>query len=214
MDHSEERVSELTHQERGPSHHPADGRLPDSELVARAGRGDQAAWEALMRRYQEPAFRLAYLLLGDAAEAEDITQDAFVRAFLHLETYDGERPLRPWLLRIVANLARNRRRALGRYLAALRRLFALAPRSVDVPCGRDSQAQWEAQRLREAVGRLSRAGQEVVYCRYFLDLSEAETAEVLGIARGTVKSRTHRVLRQLRAVIEKEFPGLRAARLE
>jgi RNA polymerase sigma factor (sigma-70 family) len=214
MDHSEDAVGKLDLQEPGASDNVHDGRMADDELATRARDGDQQAWELLVRRYQEPAFRLAFLLLGDPDEAEDVAQDAFIRAYLHLDSYDWTRPLRPWLLSIVANLARNRQRSLGRYLAAMRRLFAVTPRSIDVPYGRDSQAQWEAQRLREAVGRLSRAGQEVVYCRYFLALSEAETAEVLGIAPGTVKSRTHRALKQLRTVIEKEFPGLRATRLE
>jgi RNA polymerase sigma factor (sigma-70 family) len=214
MDHSEDAVGTLDLQEPGPSDNVHDGRMPDDELATRARGGDQHAWELLVRRYQEPAFRLAFLLLGDPDEAEDVAQDAFIRAYLHLDSYDWTRPLRPWFLSIVANLARNRQRAAGRYLAALRRLFAITPPSLHGPYSSDSQQQGQAQQLREAVRRLNQTGREIITCRYFLALSEAETAEVLGIAPGTVKSRSHRALKQLRTIIEKEFRNLQADWLE
>jgi RNA polymerase sigma-70 factor (ECF subfamily) len=145
----------------------------------------------LVREHQEAVFRMAYLMLGDAQDAEDVAQDAFVRAFRALGSFDVERPLRPWLLRIASNLANNRRRTIGRYLAALRRVVQAEPAPV-AHLGERTAQEWEARTLWEAVRRLNHAEQEVVYMRYFLGLSEVEMASALEIAPGTVKSRLHR----------------------
>lgn len=181
------------------------------DLISRARGGDEAAWEMLVRDYQQPLFRLAYLLLGDADEAEDAAQEAFVRAFGALDSFDASRPLRPWLLQIVANLARNRRRSLRRYLAAVTRAGRAEPEPV-AALGERSGQQWEAQLLWQAVRQLRHEDQEILYLRYFLDLSEAETASALAIAPGTVKSRLHRAMGRLRAVVDREFPALREGR--
>jgi len=101
--------------------------VSEPDLIARARQGDGVAWEALVRQHQEAAFRLAYLFVSDADDAEDVAQEAFIRAFKALDRFDLARPLRPWLLHITANLARNRRRTVGRYLAALRRSVQAAP---------------------------------------------------------------------------------------
>jgi RNA polymerase sigma-70 factor (ECF subfamily) len=185
----------------------------EAEWIGRARQGDEAAWEVLVRRYQQPVFRLAYLILRDAGDAEDVAQEAFVRAFLSLHTFDLSRPLRPWLMRITVNLARNRRRSLGRYLANLRRAFEknAEPAYSESAAGDRAQQHWQAHTLWQAVQQLNQIGQEVVYCRYFLDLSEAETAEALDIAPGTVKSRLSRAIQRLRQVIEADFPALRDA---
>jgi RNA polymerase sigma-70 factor (ECF subfamily) len=181
----------------------------DSELVRLARKDNAAAWEKLVRRYQEPVFRLACLILGDAADAEDVAQETFIRAYTALGGFDDSRPLRPWLLTIAANLARNRRRSMGRYLGALQRAFQANPEPYNRPPERTEAA--DALRLRQAVTRLRPDGQEIVYMRYFLGLSEAETAESLGIPAGTAKSRLSRALDQLRRIIEQDFPDLREA---
>lgn len=77
----------------------------DAELVWLARRDDPAAWEALVRLHQVPVFHLAYLILGDAAEAEDAAQETFIRVYTALNRFDETRPLRPWLLSIAAKLA-------------------------------------------------------------------------------------------------------------
>ena len=120
----------------------------EAALVARARAGDADAWEALVGGYQAPVFRLAYLILGDAADAEDVAQEAFVRAYLALARFDAARPLRPWLLSITANLARNRRRSLGRYWAAMQRAFLAEPRRHHAPPERTPAS--DARRLRDA----------------------------------------------------------------
>jgi RNA polymerase sigma-70 factor (ECF subfamily) len=179
----------------------------ERDLIERACTGDDSAYELLVREHQEAVFRLAYLFLGDAAEAEDAAQETFIRAHRVLKTFDASRPLRPWLLRIVANLALNRRRAAGRYFAALRRwMFAVPEPSLHVEA--ESARRWEAQTLWEAVRRLNPKDQEVIYLRYFLELSVAETAEVLSVEEGTVKSRLSRALERLRGIVEQNYPLL------
>jgi len=188
--------------------------LSESDLISRARTGDDAAWEMLVREHQEPVFRLAYLLLADAHEAEDVAQDTFVRAFHALHTFDTTRSIRPWLLTIASNLARNKMRSVKRYLAALRRTAQLEPGVLDssVSLSERSAQQWEAHTLWQAVRRLKANEQEVVYMRYFLDLSEAEMASALRVAPGTIKSRLHRALARLRGLVDREFPALREER--
>jgi RNA polymerase sigma-70 factor (ECF subfamily) len=181
----------------------------EAELVGRARRADGAAWETILRRHQEPVFRLAYLILGDAADAEDVAQETFIRAYMALERFDVTRPLRPWLLSIGANLSRNRRRSLGRHWNALQRAFQANPQTYHAPPERAEAA--DARRLRQAVTRLRPDAQDIIYLRYFLGLSEAETAAALDIPAGTVKSRLSRGLAHLRRVIEADYPDLRDA---
>ncbi|GIV96005.1 MAG: ECF RNA polymerase sigma factor SigW [Herpetosiphonaceae bacterium] len=189
----------------------AEHQASQPELIGRARRGDEAAWETLVREHQEAVFRLAYLMLGDTDEAEDIAQETFIRAFKALDSFAANRPLRPWLLRIASNLARNQRRSASRYLAALRRVVRLSPEQV-APSVDQSTLHSEAQTVVAAVRRLSPSDQEVIYLRYFLELPEAEMAQALGVAPGTIKSRLHRALARLRALVDIEFPDLREGR--
>ncbi|HKP51696.1 MAG TPA: sigma-70 family RNA polymerase sigma factor [Chloroflexia bacterium] len=188
--------------------------MNEPDLISRARTGDEAAWEMLVREHQEPIFRLAYLLLGDSHEAEDVAQDTFIRAFRALHTFDIARSMRPWLLTIASNLARNKMRSLSRYLAALRRNARLEPAVADpaVSPGERSAQQWEANTLWQAVRRLKTHEQEVVYMRYFLELSEVEMASALQVAPGTIKSRLHRAIAQLRTLVDSDFPALREER--
>src|SRR5438105_8918723 len=97
------------------SNRSVEGRpLDDTALVERARNGDVNAYEALVQQYQELAFRVAYQVTGDAADAEDAAQEAFVNAYYALGRFRPGAPFRPWLLRIVANEARNRRTAARR----------------------------------------------------------------------------------------------------
>jgi RNA polymerase sigma-70 factor (ECF subfamily) len=187
--------------------------VSESNLIEQARRGDETAWTTLVRQHQEAVFRLAYLLLGDPDDAQDVAQEAFIRAFYALNRFDNTRPLRPWLLRITVNLVHNKRRALGRYVAALGRWFQREPDRMGPSPHDEHLQQWEAQTLWQAVRQLSLTDQEIIYLRYFLELSVAETAEAAEIAPGTVKSRLHRALERLRKVIAAEFPALQEERV-
>jgi len=180
--------------------------LDEITLIQRVKDGDTAAWEPLILTYQEQVFRLAYLLIGDPDEAADIAQETFVRAWSHLAQFDVSRPLRPWLLKIAANLARNQRRSVGRYLAALSRGFLENP-----PSGNDIENRSLIERqgadLWRAVQRLNPADQQIIYLRFFLELNITETAQALTIAEGTVKSRLNRALIKLRKTIDENDPA-------
>jgi RNA polymerase sigma factor (sigma-70 family) len=182
-----------------------DRPLDEAELVERARRGDLEAWETLVRTYQGIAFRTAYVLAGNAADAEEAAQDGFVKAHRALGRFRRGAALKPWLLRIVANEARNRRRS-----ATRRERLALRAATQDRPG--DAVPSPEAallareshEQLLAAVERLSEEHRDAVACRYFLELSEEETAAALGIRKGTVKSRLSRALAQLRETMEEE----------
>ena len=180
--------------------------MDESALIYNAANGDAAAWESLVEIHQEAVFRLAYLLLGDPDDAMDIAQESFLRAWNHLPSFDSSRPLRPWLLSISANLARNRRRSAGRYFAALLRAFRDEPVSERIE--EQTARNFQARELWKAVQKLNVLDQQIVYLRYFLDLSVAETAEILKVAEGTVKSRLSRALEKLRDIIRQDFPLL------
>lgn len=183
--------------------------MTDREWVERAREGDQAAFQALVDHHREAVFRLAYLILGDPDDAEDAAQEAFIRAYDSLHRFDTTRTLRPWLLRIVSNVARNRRRSLGRYWSAVQRFIGqqMAMHDASSIEGLSIQ-QAEAHALWRAVQQLKRSEQDVIYLRFFLDLPVSETAQALNIAEGTVKSRLHRALKRLRSIIQVDFPVL------
>ena len=153
----------------------------------------------LVRAHQDVAFRTAWLVTGSAADAEDAAQEAFVKAWRALPRFRRGRPFRPWLLAIVANEARNRRRSAGRRAAVEQR----APLTFDEP-GPDAAvlAGADHDRLIAGLRALGEDDRLAIACRYFLDLSEAETAAALGVRRGTVKSRLARALGRLRAELE------------
>lgn len=131
-----------------------------------------------------------------------------MRAFRALARFDEARPFRPWLMRIAANYARNRRRSVGRYWARLQRMARRDPETVQGARPAAGPAG-TAESLWQAVRRLGGGDQEVIYLRYFLGLSEAESAEAMRVPAGTVKSRLHRSLARLRRVVEREYPWLR-----
>jgi RNA polymerase sigma factor (sigma-70 family) len=171
---------------------------PDAELIERALRGEVMAYESLVRRYQDAAVRTAWFIAPEG-EADDAVQLAFIKAFRALSTFHRGAPFRPWLLRIVANEARNRRRSAGRRADLVLRA-AEDRRPGDAAPSPESAVLDREQReaLLAAVNGLGDADREIVATRYFLDLNEAETADVLGIPRGTVKSRLSRALARLR----------------
>lgn len=176
------------------------------ELATRARAGDHAAYADLVAIHQQVAFRVAYLVTGSATEAEDAAQEGFVKAYLALHRFDPQRPFRPWLLTIVANEARNRKRSAGRRLGYEARAVRLAPPVPERTPEQEAEAAETRRVLLDAVNRLPDGERLVVGLRYFLQLSEAETAAVVGVAKGTVKSRLWRALEHLRTDLGAEHP--------
>jgi RNA polymerase sigma-70 factor, ECF subfamily len=171
----------------------------ESELVERARHGDEDAYEELVRAHQGIAFRTAYVVAGNAGDAEEAAQEAFVKAYRALGRFRRGSPFRPWLLRIVANEARNRRRSAGRRAALSLRAVAEESSGGAAPSPEGVLlAGEERERLLVAVNDLREEERLVIACRFFLELSEEETAQALDLRVGTVKSRTSRALEHLR----------------
>jgi RNA polymerase sigma factor (sigma-70 family) len=182
-----------------------DVSLDEGELVERAKRGDVSAYEQIVERYQEPVFRTAFLVTRSAADAQEAAQDTFVKAYAALGRFRRGSPLKPWLMQIAVNESRNRLRAAGRREALA--LRAAAERRSEGADPSPEAAVLTAERRRAllaAVDGLREEDRLVISCRFFLDLSERETADVLGWRRGTVKSRLSRALERLRAEIGEE----------
>ncbi len=160
----------------------------------------------LVAKYTLRAHRAAFLL-GAGEEADDVVQEAFVKAFRHLSRFRVGEPFGPWLLRIVANETRNLTRSRRRREALALRLRTAASdvTLADAPVDEVLAAERRA-RLVAAVNALPDRERQVLVCRYFLDLSEAETAQVLAWPLGSVKSRTARALNRLRGLF---VPGER-----
>ena len=149
--------------------------------------------------YQSLAFRTAFLLTRSAADAEDAAQVAFVKAWAALPRFRPGAPFKPWLLRIVANEAHNRRRSGQRRAELQLRAIAARPPGDAAPSPEGAALGHERrEELLTHVGALDERDRDVITCRFFLELSEEETAEVLRVRRGTVKSRTSRALARLR----------------
>ncbi len=184
------------------------GPLDDETLVRAARAGDAAAFEELVLRYQDVAFRTAYLVLRDAGEAEDAVQEAFVNCYRALGRFREGAAFRPWLLRIVANRSLNQAKSRKRRAAVAERLthqgapgfYSIDETLLDRERARIIWAALESLKERERV---------VIYLRYFLALPEAEMAEYLECAQGTVKSRLHRALARLHEVLARQHPRLR-----
>jgi RNA polymerase sigma-70 factor (ECF subfamily) len=183
----------------------------DVALANRLARDVDAAFPALVADHQDRLYTIALRLLGDRRDAEEVAQDALVRAFRAMHGYPRERivalKLRPWLASITVNLARNRRRRLDDRQPP-GSLEPMLDAGFDPPAdGRAAPAIAAARRetqqeLAEALLRLTPAVRSAIVLRHVDGLSLAETAEALGRPEGTIKAQVHRGLRELRALLE------------
>jgi RNA polymerase sigma-70 factor (ECF subfamily) len=173
--------------------------LDESDLIGRAKRGDTHAYEELVYAHQGIAFRTAYLIADNAADAEDAAQDGFVKAWRALGRFREGAPFRPWLLQIVANEARNRRRSAGRRAHLALRAATEQPSGDAAPSPEASLLSAEMRgALLAAVNELPEDQRVVIALRFFAGLSEHEVAGALSLPEGTVKSRSARALDRLR----------------
>jgi len=180
----------------------AQSELRDEEVVARVLAGETALFEILMRRYNQRLYRVARVILRDDGEAEDVMQDAYVRAYEHLNQFAGRAAFSTWLTRIAIHEALARKRRRGR----MEELDAL-PGNGDVmsilkssaPTPENGAAQAEMRRiLEEAIERLPENYRTVVVLREVEEMSVAETADSLGVTDAVVKTRLHRAHAMLR----------------
>ena len=180
--------------------------MDQPELIARARRGDGVAFGALVETDLPAMVRLAAVVSGNASDAEDIVQEALTKVLQSLRRFDESRPFRPWFATIVANQARNWKRSRGRRLRLVERIALQAhlPERFVEEIVLDAE---EGSRVVAALQTLDRHDREVLALRFLVGLSERESADALGIAIGTVKSRSSRALGRLRAQLETSEPA-------
>ncbi|MEA2509650.1 MAG: hypothetical protein QOG21_1732 [Actinomycetota bacterium] len=179
--------------------------LDETRLCEQARSGDVDAYEELVKRYQQLAFRTAYVVTRSAADAEDAAQEAFVKAYYALDRFRPGAPFKPWLMRIVVNEALNRRRAGSRQEGLALRMSQSRPSGGVAPSPEVAILDAETQRqVVAALNVLSERDRLVVALRYFFDMSEGEMAQVLECPVGTVKSRLSRALARVKEALPDE----------
>jgi len=172
----------------------------ESGLLEQARRGNLFAFEEIVRRYQRRVYATAYRIVRRHEVADDVAQEAFIRAHRNLDRFDAARPFGPWICRIAANLAVNHVRSPEAREDALPDGHAETPSAAPGPLQGVLDAEARAL-LDRAVGDLP-AEQRAVFClRVFEELSYREIAESLGIEMGTVMSRLSRAREKLRATL-------------
>lgn len=173
-------------------------REDEAALVARVVAGDRAAFGTLVERYAAVARRVARAVLGDPDDADDAAQDALLSALVKLEQYDSRRPFGPWLLRIVANAATDRRRR-----RRVRRTEPLDPGLAASGTRPDTAAERSelSVRLRRALAELPERRRVAVVLFDVEGYAHAEIADILGIPEGTVRSEVFHARRRLRALL-------------
>jgi RNA polymerase sigma-70 factor (ECF subfamily) len=173
----------------------------DGELIERAGTGDRAALEELYARYARPVLGLALRRLGDRGRAEDAVQETFVSIWRAAKTYRPERgPGAPWLYAVARNAIVDRSRARSETPVEV-------PDEPSAELGPDARAEesWARGRVHRALEELPEREREVIELAYWRGLSQSEVAESLGLALGTVKTRTRSGLQRLATLLEGEF---------
>jgi len=171
----------------------------DKDLVAQTLAGERNAFGVLVDRYAAQARRVARAVLGDPDDADDAAQDGFLSALVKLAQYDARRPFGPWLMRIVANAATDRRRRRN-----VRRAEPLDPALVGGGPRPDALAIRNelGERLRNALGELPERRRTAVVLFDVEGYSHAEIAGILGIPEGTVRSEVFHARRRLRTLLE------------
>jgi RNA polymerase sigma-70 factor (ECF subfamily) len=179
--------------------------VPDRALLASVRAGDREAREVLARRVGNSAYVFALQLSGGSETARDIAQDSVLRFFQHLDRFDADRPLEPWLYQIVRNRVRDlhRRNRLRRHESLDAWLEHGKSDTADPAAdpARDAERHELRQRVWQAMSELSEAHREIIVLRDYHDFSYREIADVLSIPQGTVMSRLHAARKSLRTII-------------
>ena len=159
--------------------------LGELELVQRSLEGDLEAWGEIVRRYKEAVFGVAFAILRNRADAEDATQEAFIRAYERLHYYDLSRKFSTWLFTVAANVAKN----------MLRKRRRPDPQPSPGRLPDPAEVVWKEEMqeaVKEAVWSLPDSYRAPLILRYWHEMDLAEIAQVLGLRVGTVKTRLHR----------------------
>lgn len=165
-------------------------------LITAAAEGDDDAFGEIVERYQKPVYNLCYRLLGNHGDAEDASQEAFMKAYKGLKKYDPKRPFVSWMLAIAYNQCIDQLRRRRITWVGFEALFDRS--DLQSPSAEATvDASGEAERVQEALSALSTKDRAAVVLRYWYDYSYDEIAETLSLTNSAVKSRLHRARREL-----------------
>ncbi len=172
--------------------------VSDRELIVRIGLGDLESLGELFVRFQQPILNFTHRMVGEAATADTLTQEVFLRVLRHADKYDPEQSVRPWLYTIAANLCRD-------HLAKAKRRNALEleiePAATTTGPFDQIASEEDCERVRQAVAELPDIYREIVVMRIYEQLPYAEIAEALNIREGTARSRMEYALNRLRKAL-------------
>jgi RNA polymerase sigma-70 factor (ECF subfamily) len=175
--------------------------LSDGELATLSIAGRHGAFAEIMRRYHQPVLKLARAFVGGSDEALDLAQETFVAAHQALSRYDPERSMKAWLSAIALNKCRDwaRKRAVRRFLSLAVPIGRLAEAVADeqVPADVATADREELKRVKQAIDSLPLSLKEALVLRTIEGLSQAETAEALGVSEKAVESRLYRARARL-----------------
>ena len=172
----------------------------DAQLIASARRGDKQAYAEIICRYSRRIYNLAYRFSGRHADAEDITQEVFIKVHRRLKQFQPDRPFQPWLYRIAVNTAVSYLRRRPRH----QQLKKEKTDSAATPAERALQSELQA-RLQAAITRLPLKYRQVVILRYAEEMSLGEIGVILKLPENTVKTRWRRAKLLLRAELRDLF---------
>jgi len=175
--------------------------MDDRHAITRMQQGDIAGLEALVHRYQDRALRAAYLICLDRDLAQEVTQDAFIRAYRNIKQFDGERPFGPWFLRIATNEALMALRQRKHTIHLSGQMAETALSDQDPSIEQTLMAAETREAIWDALAQLSPKQRAAVVSRYYLGLGEAEMSHIFGCPRGTIKRRLHDARQRLRCLL-------------
>jgi len=182
--------------------------VQEHEAIARLKRGDISGLDYLVREHQVQALRTAMLITRDKALAEDVVQNAFIRAYQKIEQFDESRPFAPWFMRSVANAAvqaskKNQRTlSLSDEIAEGVTFEDLLTDSEDKP-DEQLEAKERQELIKSALDKLTPEQRATVVMRYFLDMSEQDMSTALDTPKGTIKWRLHESRKRLRGILQR-----------
>lgn len=175
----------------------------DRALVKQTQAGHTEAYGELVQRYQNTVFNVCYRLLGERRDAEDLTQEAFIRAFQRLASYDTERHFGPWIRRVAANLCYNHIKSVAPPHLLLDEERDLPDNNLEVGPEADRIYVENKEYLREAISSLPAQYRMVIELRHYQELSYAEISAELDLSLSDVKSHLFRARKQLAKRLKK-----------
>ncbi len=195
----------------------------EEKLVERLKRRDEAAFNELIRLYQDRIFRLVFRMLGDRTEAEDLAQEVFITVFKSIDGFRGDSKLSTWLYRVATNHCKNRIKYLDRRARGKKREFdeiaehgtiesaSMDPTSHIARPDQMLEAKQKERILQLAIAALDEEHRELIVLRDIEHMAYEQIQEITGLAEGTVKSRLHRARHALREHVRRFSEGRRSS---